>query len=804
MEAVSYRCLAVGVEAYAILSRFPSVESLPTSNVAPPSVTLLLRLSIPFANPLWTFDLLLFRLANPECIATRLFYRVNSSMKLENFPLEVLTQIIHGDHSYLAIELWKCGSVVLNGKLRRSITSIDLTHKSACTTTRYPRCLKEFINLRRLSIFSLYHGLCSAPTLSNELRQLPSTLTDLEFRVKDASPLFFGHVNVRNEDDQLLGDDELPPPSKRSKLEETPNTENEPPFLRHVSQLWPNLRRLTVGGGGPPLAAVNFIDFSMLPRTLEYLDLSMAYFAENHLLDNSEGIPSGLKTLMFSEGFLSTSDLHFLPPSLTNIGSSLSIEAMLTLAENPTMLPNLETFPVWESERAEAMEEFNNEILSNIRKWPSNIKELVFMSETHSTIFNPELKLPAQLEILDTWDQELTAPQLELIPRSVTSLDVGMVDWTKVTLSMWPPCLKTLMLRQFSNGSQYLHLLPRTLTKLTMDIAGDAEVPVESYSSASGLEALNGADKELWNTIKSTLRDSGFNGGDASAYISAVESGRLFGLPLTLTDLNISSRKEHPTLPLLLPPQLHKFTFSVPRWFDALEYFHLLPPSLTEIGLTDHINSNPFQSCIAKWDSEMIDPTTTWLFRSKNLTSLKLSCSPSIMAPVLKYLPRTLLHLVFQDRGYSRFHEWVLAGQPAQWAQDLPSSLTSLTTRLNAPDLATMPSTLLYLQARIAGPVTLDDVLRLPKHLLRVSLRASSPNSETDEDEDASAVSLNDSQLASFSYDYQPFRQIFEYSRQAVEAQLEVRKGGRPAPIESWTIPTSDIDERTILRLQRP
>lgn len=79
-----------------------------------------------------------------------------------------------------AFKLWKCGCMLLNLRLQRTIKEIGLADRLAGTTTRWPRRLPTFRLLRKLVLARDMHRLDTLPNLRNGITSLPSTLEHLE------------------------------------------------------------------------------------------------------------------------------------------------------------------------------------------------------------------------------------------------------------------------------------------------------------------------------------------------------------------------------------------------------------------------------------------------------------------------------------------------------------------------------------------------------------------------------------------------------------------------------------------------
>lgn len=712
-----------------------------------------------------------------------LLYLVDCLMKLEDFPLGILIQILNDDVSFLIIELWKCGSTALNGKLRLGIVSMTLRYSAEATTTRYPRCLKEFVNLQRLSINSDSEPLCSIPTLRRELRKLPSSLTDLELTFKGVVPALFMEW-PRDEKVLTLDDQDEPPSPKRVKHEELVDLDADYEETWNLDITWPHMKRLKLWG---PPATITSRVFALLPRSLEHLHLNQGL---GRLQPDFSTLPRTLKTLILSDGSIDSVGLRHLPQSLTDIGNSLNEQALCLLASEPSLLPNLTTFPIDSPLGPDST--LLEQLLDGTVHCPKNLKHLVFSQTRPEQIFHEGFSLPAELEGLELNYSEaefdLNAEWLtKYIPRTLTMLKVRTIDFEEIDSSMWPPHLTTLRVADEKFGSQWLHKLPRTLTAL---YSGDLSLNAEDFTAdpsallEAGIETLNGVDKDLWSTIKLTLKDSSFNSESANEYISAVESGRLFGFPLGLTALDISVFTSDASSSLILPPRVRKLVLRPTAALQVDEFFRLLPPSVEELHLHDASHPSIILNCIDSWDSQSIEPSSTWLFKSKNLTRLDLLSTSTGWEKIIKYLPRTLLSLNCHLQASVFSPETILELPPSltslslectqvitdDWTAALPRSLITLrgTLSMTGSDFAHLPPGLCYLNASYHGVVTLDDVLALPRTLRSIR----TPTTVTPTTMEDNPELIANSQVFPFARDYHPFYNIFQTPRDAIKTMM--------------------------------
>ena len=773
-------------------------------------------------------------------------------MKLEDLPLDILTQILNDDTSFLVIDLWKCGSTALNGKLRRGVVSVSLKHSAEKSTTRYPRCLKEFINLQRLAIESTTAPLCSIPTLRKELRKLPSTLTELSLGFQGVTKALFmerpfvlsSNASKPERPEEGLHPDHIdqPPSSKHLKHEELDHTDTDHDEQWNLDVTWPHMKRLSVYfdtfAVTPPFTVVS----RLLPQSLEYLRFDPGF---DHPLHDFSSLPPNIKSLVLSRESIDSEGLRCLPQSLTDIGDCLDEQATCLLASEPSLLPNLTTFPL--NIDLDPDIAIHTELCTGTVPCPQNLKELVFIDTEPEEIFHEAFALPAELKSLKLKSSgakfDLNAEWLtRYIPQALTALEVEMIDFKEIELSMWPPHLTSLCLADPKFGPQWLPKLPRTLTSLE---SGALWLEREYYTAdppaylASGIQALNGVDKDIWNTIKLSLKDSHFNSGNANEYISAVESGRLFGFPLGLTTLNLSTFTCDAPSSLVVPPQVRKLVLCPSVEFQVEEFFRLLPPSVNELYLAASPARSSIERCIELWDSQSVDASSTWLFQSKSLTRLDLVCAVNGLNGIAKYLPRTLLSLSIRLFSACFSLQSICDLPPSLtslviddvsteedptdgWVALLPRSLVNLeaTLPMTGSDFVHLPPGLCYLSTRFHGVVTLDDVLSMPRTLRSIG---DSHKVELTPVEDH-PEHLMSSQFRSILQDYQPFYIIFQVPRTTINTLMGVKSRESARDLQergqqtNWEYDSlieiyaassavnetlcDDIDPRTISRLE--
>ena len=676
-------------------------------------------------------------------------------MSLILFPAEVLALILNGPNSYLVLELWKCGNRVLNHRLcNGGITDIVLKADQSSKTSRWPRCLKEF-RLESLSVFSEETGVCTTPTLRNELIQLHRGLRSLELAFDGCTRALCGLAfstfdadDADDADDASSEENYDEPPAKRAKYSDG--------YGRHLS-LWPLLERLVLREEIYNKIPFNAVD-PYLPRSLTHLELSGGFVF--HCYDDADAydlanlnviFPPRLKTLLLPSCSLHSDMVECLPATLTDIGSSLSEEALMLYLRQPSLLPNLRTVNFTEILDQEAIP---TEWFEELDAWPTFMTSMT-IRDCIEQFFTGKKELPSRLSSLSLIS--LVEPCMceawidLLMPLPITYLDIAIIDWTG-TLShgsaieswMWPPTLQILRLNPRNFDTAWLYKLPRALTQLDCSSNyGCAEVKKPKFNLPllleNGVSALNGPDKELWQSIRrEILRKSGTPDEMLAieTYLKDVESGRLFGLPLTLKTMNLDD------------------SMAVPSTLTTM----ILPPRLTDLGIHNRYppkNMFELRNSDLEWlhdedENSHVDeanPPMSALHSAFNLKSYTGVFGSTDSLHSLKSLPRQLETLYFtvyvesentsQHWQQCAFFDLLpttltklrltfkeVSSTKLERPEILPRTLTELETSLSIEgrDFALLPPGLLYLYVSI-NHVSIDDLLSLPRHLRRLEYK---------------------------------------------------------------------------------
>ena len=669
-------------------------------------------------------------------------------MSLNTLPVELLALVLNEPNSYLVLELWKCGNRALNHRLHNGgIRDIVLKADPLSKTTRWPRCLKEF-RLESLSVSSKETGVCTTPTLRNELKQLRRGLRSLELAfggcTRALCGLAFSTIDAADAPSEENYDGL---PAKCAKYSDA--------FDHHLS-LWPRLERLVLHDDTNHEIPFNAVS-PYLPRSLTHLGLYGGFSFKCYedagaydLASLKDIFPPRLNTLRLLSSSLGHHLIECLPATITDIGSSLSEEATALYLHQPSLLPNLRTADLTQ------LQDQQGAILAawceKFDAWPICFTSTTIRGNLEQFFTGKkENSVPSSLHLHSDHDSSDPMPCVceawiaLLMPLSITYLDIDIVDWTG-TLSqgsaieswMWPPTLKSMNLNSRTFDSAWLYKLPRALTRLSGSPRYCAKVDLPKFNLPllleNGVSAINGPDKELWQSIRrELLRKSGTPSEmlAVETYLKDVESGRLFGLPLTLETMSLGdSMASSTSTTMILPPRLtHLDTY---RKRGKLNMFELRKSDLEllqEVDGVGHVGAT--------------EPPMSALQSAFNLKSYTCDFDATDSLGTLDSLPRQL-----QTLEFTIFLSGELELIAQQWRQCtyfdlLPPTLTELRMRCNRDvcpkleriemlprsltvlvtntsiegrDFAFLPPGLLYLDAPI-NSVSLDDLLSLPRHL---------------------------------------------------------------------------------------
>lgn len=702
-------------------------------------------------------------------------------MNLESLPVDVLAQIFNTENSHLVIGLWKCGNRCLNGKFQRgAVTTMVITHEERDSTSRWPRCLKEF-KLERLIVRSPNHTLCTTSTLRSELKQIHGGLKELEILNPAAMEVFFAERQLTPSTPKWTI--ASPDPSKTKDPVAGQRNERD---AWDLNATWPQLERLSIFSNnhlrGPTYASSIF---SLLPRSLTYLNMPLRR-PRSDVSDVCclQELPPLLKTLKVEHYEIETAEIELLPSSITDVGRSLDESATYTLFHDCSLLPNLAIFPYLEEPEANSF--LMNAGFDDGSPWPDNIKFMHFEYLRTDTIYGGS-PLPRGLEelILSQTDSPYDVDQetISKLPPALRKLTLDRADWDKIHAVEWPKSLETLIVT-CSTPPHSLHKFPRYLTALNVQLQSEdgASDNDANEDKVTLIRPLSTSDSLLWSTLEQEMRDKDFYGGSAATYKEAVRNGFLFGLPLMLRSLKLAFDQEDCLEGLVLPPRITELSLSCETQVNWPKFVQLLPPSLTWLTVItatferfDCLKHLRRLTLIQSSRQSANCPSSFHL--PPQLEELKVRADCSFSLEVIQDLPRHLTRLNMKGKR-TNFN--------GPWVHLLPPSLQHLAIfdlKISGSELHRLPPMLRSLKAPFQN-VTLDTLLQVPRGLSRLTVLSCESK-----DSDYLLYRHMDVIVAA----YQPFYVIFEDS---FSGELSTLSHASQSDLDA------DIDPRTLRRIQ--
>ena len=730
-----------------------------------------------------------------------------TEMSLSILPPELLRLILNGSNAWAAIELWKAGDRTLSAKLvNYGVTDVELVDNRSDSTSRWPTCLTCF-KLERLSITRLDGPFYPPDALRQQLEHLYRGLKTLQLYIPNIEAV-------------VLGPSVCQPIRVTTVLAASTPTvsgESDPnPSSQHYQLVWDlgmtwsleHLERLELGssqerGVGRQKDAYHYGlgMIARLPHSLTWLGLPRC------LLLQPKGLPPNLQTLHLYCNSVTSAHLSYLPKSITDLMHSVADLGLCELLCDPKILPNLKVFPIIDPcDESAAVDSFLDHVTS--MHWPSNMSSLKLR---FPLAFNPYLNLPSSLTSLSvdfhsSSEPILKASDVAALPSGLTCMEISKIDWTDFDVSSWPSALTKLHIYKSSLPIDCFKLLPRRLvTLMCLHPLTDGAQNDPDFASLreAGRTSLQ-PDLQLWNSLKRDLskRCPSTSAEVLETYIKSVESGHLYGLPLTLTSLFLLTKSYTSNSMLVLPP---KVTFLVLDEIDLAGNFFkmLLPTTLTHLMLAQPITHSTLL------------PTESHLYNMSSLTRLSLLPSKphDPLGPILEFLPQGLCELELlsdsdpdswslnasdieklpQNLKNLRFKGYVDHVISLTWIHLLPRTLETLIT----PDLVIaglsikdLPPTLTCLQSSFSD-VLLSHVLEFPRSLSSLTLDFCFSDFQSN---------LSTHSLNALTSAFRPFWRIWEAGEVGVRAELAL------ASQSELSKPSNDpqlIDPRTTRRITR-
>lgn len=359
---------------------------------------------------------------------------------LDKLPSELLAIVLMSDCSYMVVNLWKCGSKVLNYKLSNGgCIKVALKDDNPHSTSRWPKLLTSLLHLQSLSIICPNKTIMPLPALSCELRKLSPTLQSLELTLKDAQDCFLNYV------------------SPTATYPSGGSFGQARSLFWDIGAAFPHLHTLYIGSFYSSSLGFNL---AALPRTLR--SLTLPYLSED------------LKKPEF---------IALLPPNLTELGSHC---AHTFHPVNLDLLPRSVTAitgcsPIIRPEDEKPLPPNLTRLRAHFLSTVALTQQAFLPNELSVALDLPLHKAPSWNCVTNlTLSTSVIDPTtILLLPRTLTILTFnGDVQWdfaawpvsespTSAPLpSPWPSTLHTFIHKPLQLEPYYLFVLPRSLTTL--------------------------------------------------------------------------------------------------------------------------------------------------------------------------------------------------------------------------------------------------------------------------------------------------------------------------------------------------
>lgn len=485
------------------------------------------------------------------------------------------------------------------------------------------------------------------------------------------------------------------------------------------------------------------LDWSALPRSLESLSFDLD-------LDLSKPIA-----------------LQQFPPNLKYVSFHRNgIHIAKVLKSKPLLLPHLTELDIISKENY-----YELKCVKHISWTPPSSKEL-----------------PSHIESLRC---QTAFPSM--MPSSLTTITAEHLDLSEgIKCVVMPPTLTQLTVLSGTFNPQYFHLLPRGLKFLSLSTSARYGEPVaeESILLCNGASSLAKADAEAWRVAKEFILTSHSHATSyVKAYFDRVESGGLYGLPISLTHLQISKIPWSKQYKLCLPPKLMQVSSNAYSDPDLDPFFiDMLSPSLQSLALSRDLTN---------WALPSLSIAHQLGFNMPWLCTVVIDLRPTATADfvqLIPLLPRSLLALSLTQYDHIMSVEalaqlppkldflaicCMCVSTPSQWLGVLPRTLKKLSLSkivVFAPDLLQLPPKL----ADFSGDVshfTLDILYSLPRSLSKFN--AQPPFTR---DLKSAGALVNADAWKFLLETCRPFWRIFNIPRDLVDLSL------RPEFRPSWSI----------------
>lgn len=556
-------------------------------------------------------------------------------MKIALLSGDLLANILHFDDvSHVVVTLWKCGDASLNSKMSDWVESVDLEDRNPASTSRYPKMLSNLRKLRRLRIH--HQGHIAPPSiLSQELRKLPSTLTNLEI----AS--YCGHLPFYDF-------------SATSDPFESFKCAGMDLKMWNIGDSFPHLAKLAIISTDEffrtrdEVLVVSPLLRTLLPPHLEHLELSTRTEMTTTQMDAC--FPESLCTLILVSVPENSSSW---PPHITHLEGD--IRYLTKLPSSLTRMPHIQV----DEDASDSLHHLTS--LTNISLVsPANITSSIDW-------------MPTTITEIRAFEWELSITAVRSLPPTLQHLTVRAIDWStappithgsgsEMLENLWPQSLRLVHVsRLFSGLNTYdsnsneldakivIASLPQSLTNLELDfeeieVAWDLrQLPhLQELSIFGNKLSLKKVDSEMSPNLQLKTLTTRI----AKDLTSSFEA--LAAAP-SITNLSVSGGWELPDVPTdstIFFENLPKKLKRLDAWFLKLSFnpkaWPLLPQSLTELEMGtcryDASNNDDDEEVAEEeeWKT-WTDPADCLPFLPPGITDLAL---PPVRAPTAAILQR--------------------------------------------------------------------------------------------------------------------------------------------------------------------
>lgn len=618
-------------------------------------------------------------------------------MELEHFPTEVLSVILSGQNSSLALTLWKTGSRLLRNKLENGgVEHLNLSDRSQKISTKLPAAVSNF---RLLSLVLVCpNHIEYDPNIAKEIQKSSSTLQKLKLNFSGSAEVLFAQKNDWNRIFPHMTSLSLVNPNRLVfQLEDI-----------HLQLLPRNLTRLSLNVAANAPKSLNFKN---LPPVLNSLSLSLGGLTYEHLTDIASPLLRKLKVAYLSKGdnlkLLKNCDSLF--PNLESfpimyVSSGMLFDAGIEPFIGADNVNGAGNFPkkldklvltMVKSKRVEieenaALEYFLTRGIDMLAGEDDSENEIDFEADDLEQIDDSRYEyiqrlannIPSSVRTLSihtegrislekfsaTWVSSALPSTLTCLSLTNISIEWEYLPSIAVEDCPWPPLLTELDMDYIST-SYYVNL-PRNLNRLIIrspeePIASgelDKSLAVARKKSLEILKSERSCDHQRWKSaLKSHFIDTKSDKENDSTndtqinvmsvrkndekflspqYVHAFEvDGMSYGLPLTLRTLSLDFAISIRQIPVL-PHGMTNAHFLVSQ-FSLLQYFPLerMPPSLTRLSLSIIAQTQDVGDHLPSSEKEFADENANKRLssapRSPNLLQLHLRGSSNTLEDVV-------------------------------------------------------------------------------------------------------------------------------------------------------------------------